>query len=155
MTHKMETSPTRNVPVPVVTQEEEPPPEPTATTDSDLYEYNGILSHQPAQRGSGSKYEVEVDWKNYPPSYVPVNIFTDRGKNPTAWDTVAEYATNNNLINTKGWRQFQQQQSTPTTPSANLVQNRLNKNCREFFEVCLHAQEKAKKSHQFRHWQII
>ena len=77
---------------------------------------------------------------------MPINIFTDRGKNPTAWETVAEYASNNNLTNTKGWRQFQQKPDTPAPPSANLAQNQLNKDCREFFQLCLHAQEKANKA---------
>ena len=143
--------PTHNAPVHVITQDEAEPPAPDsqedeAPTDTDLFEYNGIINHQLAPKGSGSKYEVQVDWKHYPPSYVPINIFTDRGKNPTAWKTVAEHATNNNLINTKGWKQFKQQQSTPTTLSANMAQNKLNTKCRNFFEVCLHAQQRANKA---------
>ena len=124
--------------IPQVTQDEDLEPDQT-----NHYNYNKILRHKIAPRGSGSKYQVQVDWDNHKPTFVPINIFTDNGLNTTAWNSVAEYARSNNLTNTTGWKQFK----LPTvTQTANTICNGLSKKCKEFFQVCLTAQELANKA---------
>ncbi len=159
-----EETPTENAPllrVPTVTQEEEIP-NPTQVTEEpveqeqEFYEFIKILNHKTAPQGCGSKYEVEVEWKNYPPSYVPVNVFTEHGNNTTAWKAVTEYAEAQNLFNVKGWKQFKQAASTnhaqhapkpsKKTRNAHKQQNLLNQECKQFFQVCLHAMESANKA---------
>ena len=130
---------TQNVAIPQVTQD----PTPEEEQENDTFAFHGILSHSFAPRGSGSKYQVEVDWVDHSPTSVPINIFTENGKNTTAWDSVAQYARDNHLTNTPGWKQFR----LPTsTDQANTAKKYLNKHCREFFQVCLHAMEQANKA---------
>jgi hypothetical protein len=123
-----------------------------------------MLSHKPAPRGSSSKWQIEVDWIHHSPTVVPVNIFTEHGKNVEAWETVANYANRNNLTNTNGWKQFKSsfysenvaKQAVNKKPThqprgtryarLNKMKQRLNKDCREFFQVCLSAQAVANKA---------
>ena len=123
----------------VVTQE----PDPAEEETDEKFNYHGIISHNQAPKGCGSKYQVEVDWVDHSPTFVPINVFTEKGKNLDAWESVAEYARKNNLTNTAGWKQFR---VTTESNSAHHAQLYLNKNCREFFQVCLHATEMANKA---------
>jgi len=85
---------------------------------------------------------VQVEWTDHPPSHVPVNVFTEHGLNTKAWETVQEYAKDNNLTNTSGWKQFK-----PTRDQANNVtKHRLNKPSREFFQSCFYAHHSAHKA---------
>ena len=101
---------------PVVSQEEEEPEE-----ETDLYEFEKILHHKYAPKGSGSAYQVKVQWKNHPPSYVPVNTFTDRNLNIQAAEAVAVYAQKNNLLQTKGWKAFQHFLPIQTESASNVT----------------------------------
>ena len=123
-------------PVPV-TQDEAPcspsdPPE-------EHYEYHGILNHREAPRGCGSRYEVLIDWINYDPSWVPVNIFSDNKLNTKACETLALYAQQHNLLTTKGWKGYKEYLtiSNPNKPTLTIKQQ-------NFFEKCFHLQQANK-----------
>lgn len=119
---------------------------PTSTVDNSSddthYNYHGILQHRKAPRGSGSLYEVHVNWEHHQPSWVTVNVFTSNHLNITACETLAIYAQKNNLLNTKGWRGFQQHlpSSSSTTPTM------LTKKQQNFFQTALHATHVANKA---------
>ena len=142
------------VPDPPAIPEEAPvqlPPAPNPPPD-DSFPYNGILEHRNAPRGSGSSYQIEVDWRDYDPTFVNVNEFTEYGRNPEAWESVAEYAEENNLLDTKGWRQFRNDvdgeannvtQQNPRYSRLRKMQNKLNKDCRDWFQQCLSVVETA------------
>ena len=100
-------TPTTTTAVPTVTpptQDEQIAPPPT--DPSDLYEFTHVMNHKPAPKGSGSKYQVKIAWKQHKPSYVPINIFTDHDTNITATEAVATYAKKNNPLTHKGWKRF-------------------------------------------------
>ena len=148
----------QNTPAPaMVTQDETPPdiptqeaaaPPPTATeTNSppadELYTFDKVVNHKEAPKGCGSKYQVEVQWDQYPPSYVPVNIFTEHGQNTEAWEAVKEYVQQKNLHNVSGFKQFSQ---------AHFVTNKnektihINNKSKAFFQQCYLLQQQANKA---------
>lgn len=148
--------------VPVVTQPVNPPePEPHIITQEDPPEtiipeaipeshftFNKILSHTRAPRGSGSKYQVNVEWTgNHAPSNVPTNTFTDHHTNIQAMESLAEYAQQHNLLNTSGWKCYKEYlpahtaNSATDTPSENFV--KLTNQQKHFFRVALHSANKA------------
>ena len=132
-------SPNLDPHIPQVTQDED-----LNEPDPETYQYHGILIHKLAPRGCGSKFQVEVDWVDHPPTFVPINIFTDNGHNVTAWESVAEYAKLHNLTNVPGWKQFGPPKHTSN--SANTAKQFLNTHCKQFFQRCLHATEQANKA---------
>ena len=162
------------IPVPnpaVITQEEpdvpaninvvpEQPPlpaeNPPTAPDPDTYNFNKIIGHKWAQEKCGSRYLVQVEWTEHPPSYVPLNTFTEHGNNPDAWEAVEQYAQENNLTSTTGFKQFRAnsvQHKKPTKiprgPRCARLQEakkKLNPAAREFFKHCFLAQEKANKA---------
>ncbi len=164
----IESTPLPPAPAPVPVTQDSPTPEeataptspqtPTPKLPSGLYAFNKVLHHKPAPRGCGSKYQVKIDWKHHKPSYVPVNTFTEHNTNLTATEAVAKYAKANNLLNTKGWKSFnefllptltanQAQQATQQQPPENKFY--LTNKQKHYFQVAHHAflaQETANKA---------
>ena len=147
----------KNTPAPaIITQEEATPEIPAQTTvtppaepeitdspSDEMYTFDKVLNHKAAPKGCGSKYQVEVQWDQHPPSYVPVNIFTEHGHNTEAWNAVKDYVHQNHLHNISGFKQFSQ---------ANLLLHKkdtavqINKAGREFFQHCYLLQQQANKA---------
>lgn len=153
--------PPEPVPPPPPLQDPQPVPPPP---QQETFQYNGILGHRHAPKGSGSTYQVKVDWVGGTPTFVNVNDFTEHGHNPDAWESVAEYAEENNLLNTRSWKQFRnsidgeannavhRKPHKPIRPHRyhrlHQAKQQLNKDCREWFQQCLAntVQELANKA---------
>jgi hypothetical protein len=148
-----EQQPPQQPPAATITQEtddqltqEDPPPQLLQPAPDETYAYNKIISHQLAPRGSGSTYQVEVEWSKHPPTFVPINIFTEHGENITAWNTVAEYAIKNKLTKIKGWKQFTKKPTKTPSLCSTQIQQDTPTDCRNFFQRCLHVTESANKA---------
>ena len=88
---------------------------PTSTTPDPpegYYKFMCIKSHKPAPIGCGSSFEVEVEWEGHSPSFVPINDFTEHLTNEAATKACTEYAQKNNLLDTRGWKQFKTYNAT-------------------------------------------
>ena len=109
------------------------------TPEDDHYEYHGILHHRRALPRCGSKYEVQIDWTNHKPTWVPVNIFSDHKTNVKACETLALYAQQNNLLHTKGWKGYQAYLPVTINGTASLSIKQQN-----FFQKCYHLQQANK-----------
>ena len=110
------------------------------------YEFESILNHTDAPRGTGSSKLVQVKWKNYKkPTWEPTKLFTDNFTNEPATQELVKYAQNNNLLNTKGFKNLQAfvpfagnaQFHKPTKPIIMKRQLTLQQRC--FFHQCLGA----------------
>ena len=126
--------------LPLVTQEEDPP-----TTDEipkDHYAFKQVLQHRIAPKKCGSKYEVQIDWEHYSPSFVPINIFTSNNTNLEATKAVAQYAQQHNLLSTKGWKGFKKFLPPLETPPKHL-----SKPQQAFFEQALNTHRANKAIH--------
>ena len=83
-----------------------------------------------------------MDWENHEPSYVAVNVFSENGTNIKNCNVLADYAQQNNLFTTKGWKQFKKYYAEKTTKGKTplaLTTNQIN-----FFEQALHAHQANK-----------
>jgi len=102
---------------PVAPQPTALPPEPNSTnnhkTAADYWKHNGMLGHRPAPKGSGSTNQVLVNWEAHEPTYVNVNTFSDQALNIDNCETLCRHAQTNNLLNTKGWKQFKNMLNQP------------------------------------------
>ena len=107
--------------------------------EEEHFEYQGILQHRKASPGCGSKYEVQVNWTNHKPSWVPVNVFSDHKTNLKACETLALYAQQNNLLQTKGWKGYQEFLPVVMNKTASLSLQQQN-----FFQKCYHLQQANK-----------
>jgi len=135
-------------PTPVAPQPTSSPPEPTSTrninTATDNWKYHGLLGHRPAPPKSGSTHQVLVNWEDHAPTYVNVNTFSDHGLNTENCTTLYQYAQTNNLLTTKGWKQFKKH-AEPTP--ANHTSFCMTKQTVNFFEQALHAHQINKAVH--------
>jgi hypothetical protein len=131
---------------PNIISQEEPetnnPPVLPATT----YEFESILNHTNAPRGTGSSKLIQVKWKNYKkPTWEPTKSFTDNFTNEPATQELAKYAQNNNLLNTIGFKNLRAfvpfagnaQCSKPTKPT--IMKRHLTLQQQSFFHQCLGA----------------
>jgi len=74
---------------------------------ADHHEFIKVVGHARSRPGSGSKYDVIVQWKGkFPNSPVPANVFTNQNTNLPAIEAVRKYVLQNNLSNTPGFKHY-------------------------------------------------
>ena len=132
---------------PVTPQPTSLPPEPNFTnnnkTAADYWKCHGTLGHRPAPKRSGSTNQVLVNWEDHEPTYVNVNTFSDQGLNNENCVTLYQHAQTNNLLNTKGWKQFKKNTEPTPTNHTNFCMTKCSV---IFFEQALHAHQINKVS---------
>ena len=90
-------------PVETVIEAEESPPALELCTGN--YEFENIIEHKEATRGTGASQLLSIKWKYYDePTWERACDFTDNYTNETATRELAEYVQKNNLLNTKGFK---------------------------------------------------
>jgi hypothetical protein len=66
-----------------------------------LFKFHHIAAHQGLLCWKGSSYNVVVEWETGETTYEPLNTIAANDPVPCA-----EYAKENNLLDTDGWKQF-------------------------------------------------
>lgn len=142
--------PPQPIPISHVISQDEEPDEDIPETPEEFFPFHKILGHTRAPSGCGSKYSVIIDWTNHPPSSVPTNIFSDNHTNIPAMQALAEYAQQNNLLHTPGWKCYKHYLLNSLDSSAPSQTNQtalhLTPKQKHFFQVAQHQQAHANKA---------
>ena len=113
------TTPDANIPtIPaVISPDPDEIPTPPTLGNDDMHPFIKILAHRRSRRkGKGSQYEVLVQWTHHKPTWVLLHIFTSHGVNMDASETVASYAQEQGLLNTKGWKLYRKHLPSQSPP---------------------------------------